>query len=181
MVECVHIFRVRLPDYIESDTSAIGMTGQVGGLADETIPDWNGFFYRIKYNAQVTHDAIMLCGGKSGATNIKKCQTYEPLSNTWLKNTTSMHHKRHRAASVLDEDGNMWVLGGIDGSDSADSTEVFDFASRRWTRGYPMPSELRDSGLSSHCAVRCVCGCVNFTISTITMVLLSPPFPLCLV
>ncbi len=113
----------------------------------------------------------MICGGKSGAGNLNTCQTYNPHTNKWsvvlkqmqqwrltlvLRNrdVPSMRFKRHQAASVLDKDGNMWMLGGIDGSDSADATEIFDFAENRWREGHPLPRELRDSGLSSHCAVR---------------------------
>lgn len=65
-----------------------------------------------------------------------------------------MAHKRNHASSVLDADGNLWVLGGVDGSDNADSTEIFDFGNDRWRKGRPLPAELRDSGLNSHCAVR---------------------------
>jgi hypothetical protein len=61
---------------------------------------------------------------------------------------------RHYAASVLDERGNLWMLGGVNGTSAADSTEIFDFRSRRWRKGRPLPSDLRDSGIAYHCAVR---------------------------
>ena len=68
--------------------------------------------------------------------------------------TPPMQRKRNHAASVINERGDLWVLGGIDGSDSVDQTEVFDFKYNLWRNGRPLPAALRDSGLSSHCAVR---------------------------
>ncbi len=64
-----------------------------------------------------------------------------------------MLHKRNRATSVLNEDGDLWVIGGIDGSDSAFSTEIFDFKTRKWREGTPLPLDLQESGISSHCTV----------------------------
>ena len=70
----------------------------------------------------------------------------------------AMTQKRYQAAAVLDDKGNMWVLGGTHGSTSADSTEIFQYAppprTGRWRKGRPLPADLRDSGIDSHCAVR---------------------------
>jgi hypothetical protein len=70
----------------------------------------------------------------------------------------SMTHKRYQAASVLDDRGDIWVLGGTHDSRAADTTEVFQYQSPprkgRWRKGRPLPADLRDSGISSHCAVR---------------------------
>jgi len=76
------------------------------------------------------------------------------VNNYRVDDIPPMTLKRHYAASVLDENGDMWVLGGFDGPQSAGTTEIFQFSSRRWRRGRPLPSELRDSGISSQCAVR---------------------------
>lgn len=68
-----------------------------------------------------------------------------------------MIEKRHGAASVIDENGNLWVLGGTYDSKSADSTEIYDYKSNgrgTWKQSYPLPGVLRDTGLDSHCAVR---------------------------
>ena len=71
---------------------------------------------------------------------------------------TSMKHKRYLAAAVLDNDDNMWVLGGTANSKPAEGTEIFRYQppprTSRWRRGRPLPEDLRDSGLQSHCAVR---------------------------
>ena len=54
---------------------------------------------------------------------------------------------RHYAAAVLDESGDLWMLGGVShGSAAADSTEIFDFRRRRWRKGRPLPAYLRSVG-----------------------------------
>ena len=71
-----------------------------------------------------------------------------------------MNQKRHLAASVLNKEGNFWMLGGTlggsgtDSTDSADSTEFYEYGKKRWRKGPPLPSGLRDTGLQSHCALR---------------------------
>ncbi len=65
-----------------------------------------------------------------------------------------MQEARHYAASVLNENGDLWVLGGVNGSNAADSTEIYEFDYSRWRKGRPLPSGLRDSGVAYHCAVR---------------------------
>ena len=64
-----------------------------------------------------------------------------------------MNKKRHLAASVLDSRGKFWMLGGTDGSSATDSTEIYEYEEKKWRKGYPLPFELRDTGLQSHCAV----------------------------
>ena len=65
-----------------------------------------------------------------------------------------MIQKRYLAASVLDPSGNFWMLGGTDGSSAAESTEIYEYERKAWRKGFPLPPELRDTGLQSHCAVR---------------------------
>ena len=71
---------------------------------------------------------------------------------------TPMKHKRYLAAAVLDNDDKMWVLGGTHDSKPSEDTEIFQYQppprTSRWRRGRPLPADLRDSGISSHCAVR---------------------------
>ena len=58
-----------------------------------------------------------------------------------------MSAARHYAAAVLDERGDLWMLGGVShGSAAADSTEIFDFRRRRWRKGRPLPAHLRSVG-----------------------------------
>ena len=70
-----------------------------------------------------------------------------------------MTNKRNFATSVLDENGDIWVLGGTANSSAADSTEIYnyktpDLGSGRWRKGFPLPAALRDTGLQSHCSVK---------------------------
>ena len=69
-----------------------------------------------------------------------------------------MLEKRYYSSSVLDQNGNLWVLGGTHNSTNSDSTEVYEYKPApkmgKWRKGYPLPTELRDTGLESQCAVR---------------------------
>ena len=38
-----------------------------------------------------------------------------------------MTQQRHRASSVLDINGDMWVLGGSANSSASDSTEIYEY------------------------------------------------------
>ena len=75
--------------------------------------------------------------------------------------------KRYQAASVLDVNGDMWVLGGTSNSSAADSTEIYNYKPPRrtldqleageggtWRKGFPLPEALRDTGLQSQCTVK---------------------------
>ena len=68
-----------------------------------------------------------------------------------------MNHARYRASSVLNKNGDMWVLGGTSGNLSSDSTEVYEYKAGgkgTWRKGHPLPPDYRDSGIESHCTVR---------------------------
>ena len=82
---------------------------------------------------------------------------FEYFLFSWDK-ITEMTQKRYYGASVLDPNGDMWVLGGTANSSNADSTEVYQYKPRprsgRWRKGYPLPTALRDTGIESQCNVR---------------------------
>ena len=68
-----------------------------------------------------------------------------------------MAQRRYRASSVVNEKGDMWVLGGVSGNSSRDSTEVYVYSPKgegTWRTGAPLPSAYRDSGIESHCTIR---------------------------
>ena len=69
-----------------------------------------------------------------------------------------MSKKRYYGASVLDPNGDMWVIGGTANSFNADSTEVYQYKPRprsgTWRKGHPLPTSLRDTGIESQCTVR---------------------------
>ena len=69
-----------------------------------------------------------------------------------------MAQKRHLSASLLDPNGNMWVLGGTSSSSTFDATEIYQYKTKsrgfgRWRKGFPLPPALRDTGIEGHCAV----------------------------
>lgn len=91
--------------------------------------------------------APRVCGGLNAFEFLDKCYEFDSTSNRWNP-MAPMTYKRNSAAAVLDEDDNMWVLGGSSTSDkAAPSTEIYQYRSKRWRRGRPMPSSLRDTGL----------------------------------
>ena len=67
---------------------------------------------------------------------------------------------RKFSGSVLDQNGDFWILGGSGGyNDASDSTEIYNYQSAvrgfgRWRKGFPLPTELRDTGLESQCSVK---------------------------
>ena len=68
-----------------------------------------------------------------------------------------MKKTRNRAASTIDQDGNMWVIGGENHNDAGlRSTEVYDYQPKgtgKWRKGPKIPRDL-PGGLDSHCIVR---------------------------
>ena len=82
---------------------------------------------------------------------------FEYFLFSWDK-ITEMTQKRYYGTSVIDPNGDMWVLGGTANSSNADSTEVYQYKPRprsgRWRKGYPLPTALRDTGIESQCNVR---------------------------
>ena len=69
----------------------------------------------------------------------------------------SMAHARSYASAVLNEDGNLWILGGTAEDQASDTTEVYEYAPRGegiWRKGPQLPPDYRDTGIESHCTVR---------------------------
>ena len=102
----------------------------------------------------------LVCGGKNDIPGdsqvIKKCLEYQIGQNQW-KEIASMKQPRFRAASTLDKDGFLWVLGGThDNSSNLLTTEVYFPNQKLWRNGYAMPPALRDTGIVSQCTVRYV-------------------------
>ena len=71
-----------------------------------------------------------------------------------------MNYPRHFATAELDNDGNMWMIGGrkilsdSDVSDAAPDSEVYKIDSKEWIPDVPLPKELKDGGVTDHCTVR---------------------------
>ena len=68
-----------------------------------------------------------------------------------------MNHKRYYASSVLDENGNIWVMGGTAEDAASDTTEIYEYKPKGhgvWRKGPQLPGDYRDTGIESHCTVR---------------------------
>lgn len=98
---------------------------------------------RLGMTGKTVFDAPIVCGGQNGEDVQNKCYRYDPVRNKWDNKTAPMIHRRKNADSVIDENGNLWMLGGAFGSDNSDSTEIYNFDRNSWTRGKPLPPFLR--------------------------------------
>ena len=68
-----------------------------------------------------------------------------------------MSTERYYPSSVINQDGNIWVIGGTGKDDNGlRSTEIYEYQPKgkgRWKMGPNIPKELV-GGLESHCSVR---------------------------
>ena len=95
------------------------------------------------------------------------CYEYIPTDNTW-EIAMPMKQKRFLATAVRQDDGKMWVIGGIDPSASKKAvdpsyTEEYTYQRStrnrnrnlsKWKGGAPIPQDYRDSGVIGHCTVQ---------------------------
>ena len=98
----------------------------------------------------------LVCGGRNdipGLGDINKCLKYQIGQNEW-KEIAAMEQPRFRASSTLDKNGFLWILGGINNSNTLRTTEVYSSNQKRWRDGYQLPPALRDTGIDSQCTVR---------------------------
>ena len=66
-----------------------------------------------------------------------------------------MEEKRYYSDSALIK-GNLWVIGGSDGSNHSKITEVYEYEPNgqgKWKNDLLLPIELQKSGISSHCTI----------------------------
>ena len=66
-----------------------------------------------------------------------------------------MGEKRYYSDSAL-MNGNLWIIGGSDGSNHSKITEMYDYKPNglgEWKKNLQLPTELQKSGISSHCVV----------------------------
>ena len=86
---------------------------------------------------------------------------------SWMP-ISSMKEKRYYGASALDKNGDLWMIGGNNGeSETSKETELYRLSvegrflqqlnSNHWKNGYPLPEELKLSGIESQCVVTYVC------------------------
>ena len=68
-----------------------------------------------------------------------------------------MEQRRYRASAVLNQDGDIWVFGGVSANTSSRDTEEYKYLPNgegTWTKGSPLPETFRDTGVEGHCTVR---------------------------
>ena len=68
-----------------------------------------------------------------------------------------MLYKRSRATSVINKDGNLWVIGGTADNKAVKSTEAYEYkplGRGAWGPGPQLPIDYRYTGIESHCTVR---------------------------
>ena len=68
---------------------------------------------------------------------------------------------RRAAASTVDKDGNLWILGGSDkfsggGLGTSEVLRINDDGVWEWEEGPALPKEVQKSGLIQHCVVKYV-------------------------
>ena len=114
-----------------------------------------------------TQDAALFCGGQNRNGSYNHCYEYIPTDNTW-EVAKPMKQKRFLATAVRQDDGKMWVIGGIDPSASKKTvdpsyTEEYTYQRStrnrnrnlsKWKGGAPIPQDYRDSGVIGHCTVQ---------------------------
>ena len=68
-----------------------------------------------------------------------------------------MEEKRYYSDSALTPKGNLWIIGGTNGSFQSRITEVYDYQPNslgNWHKGFPLPDDLLKGGISSQCVVQ---------------------------
>ena len=65
----------------------------------------------------------------------KKCYEYDAAFNTW-EAVTDLPKERYLATAVRQEDGKMWVMGGIVDKDDRASTEEYTYRRSRRNKKY---------------------------------------------
>ena len=67
-----------------------------------------------------------------------------------------MEEKRYQTASAISPKGNLWIIGGSNGSNQSKTTEVYDYQRNglgNWHEKLSLPAELEKGGVSSQCVV----------------------------
>ena len=110
-----------------------------------------------------------VCGGNDdrnalsaipGAVVLDTCRRYDARTNKWIEMEERMISPRRAAASTINADGDLWILGGSDKFDGGTlgTSEVLRNIDGdgiwKWTEGPALPKEVQKSGLNNHCVVK---------------------------
>ena len=106
---------------------------------------------------------LLVCGGISDIENAQFvqdiCRRYDAKNNKWIEMDSRMISPRRAAASTVDKDGNLWIIGGSDKFDGGGlgTSEVLrknEDGLWEWEEGPALPKEVQKSGLIHHCVVK---------------------------
>ena len=109
-----------------------------------------------------SQDAVIVCGGKNRKEVQKFCYEYMPATNTWQV-VKPMQKPRFLATSVRQDEGKMWVMGGVLPKNDPGFTEEYTYSRStrnrnrnlsKWEKGKPIPADLIYSGVYGHCTVQ---------------------------
>ena len=84
------------------------------------------------HSSTVTSSGIFVCGGTSSGNDRKDCYEYRSSSNSWTS-MPSMTTKRH-SFDMIYLKGKVYAVGGLEGSGSKNSMEIFDSTTMSWTK-----------------------------------------------
>merc|ERR1719193_1234348 len=106
---------------------------------DCNVPVFPGGEY-YGYVGRSTSDGVLMCGGKTSTGYTSSCYL---LTSSGYQEMPGLIHKRQRAASVMTPSG-LWVIGGYDGDQYLDTTEI-------WNNNQSRPHVRLPMAIYSHC------------------------------
>ena len=125
------------------------------------------FFFFIFLNFKFLDLFASVCGGNDdrratsnppGPVVHDTCRRYDITTNKWIVMDERMISPRRAAASTINADGDLWILGGSDKFDGGGlgTSEILKNidGTWKWTEGPSLPKEVQQSGLLNHCVVK---------------------------
>ena len=125
------------------------------------------FFFFIFLNFKFLDLFASVCGGNDdrratsnppGPEVLDTCRRYDITTNKWIVMDERMISPRRAAASTINADGDLWILGGSDKFDGGGlgTSEILKNidGTWKWTEGPSLPKEVQQSGLLNHCVVK---------------------------
>jgi N-acetylneuraminic acid mutarotase len=131
---------------------------------DKDGPIWENEAEILGHTGIFAKDTAIVCGGLNGDGDQKNCYEWDFMVNRWKSKKRHpndgikpMKTARDRAAATIDQDGNIWVIGGQNAeTEGLTTTEIYDYQTKgtgKWREGPEIPNDL-PGGLDSHCVVR---------------------------
>ncbi len=95
---------------------------------------------RFRHTASRLADGrVFIVGGSDGGQQRTDSWLFDPIDNS-LKPGPNLRGPRSAHAAILDQEGNLWVVGGqgLDLTSTLDSVEIYVTAQNRWREGPPL-------------------------------------------